>query len=375
MSNNEKVELKTIIQEEDNGLLPETFNYIDDEKSLSSRYGIAEWYGKDILIMQPAERKKFAEIALKINPEKPICPFMSTLNVQSKCNKIGGVCTLRKYRHIGKNRAAPEAGKDIVTICPSRFLGVTKSGNSVLSWVAKTMIDDPKAILIKETPFLRKLLAPERKKERISSAQIELIVDSLEEIELTPSVEEKKAGRIDWLLLNSNSENDNDPNWCALETQAVYFSGDNMGLEFTAYLNSPSEIIFPKGFRRPDYRSSGPKRLAPQLSVKVPVLRGWGKKVAVLVDKYFFDSMHELPDAYKQGKNDEEKRDNSEVSWFIVNFDEEMKLTFHNYHFSTLDGSIAALNATAPMSKNGFNADLKKILTDKKKLNKKYFRT
>lgn len=146
-----------------------------------------------------------------------------------------------------------------------------------------------------------------------------------------------------------------------------------MGHEFNAYLNSPHEILFPVAFRRPDYRSSGPKRLAPQLSVKVPVLRGWGKKVAVLVDRYFFDCMYDLPEAYARGRSDKEKRDNCEVAWFVVDYDAEMKLRLDEYRFSTLDGSVDAMNATQPMSKEAFNTSLKALATDKKKLGKKVY--
>jgi hypothetical protein len=104
------------------------------------------------------------------------------------------------------------------------------------------------------------------------------------------------------------------------------------------------------------------------------VLRGWGKKVAVLVDKYFFDSMCDLPEAFTYGRTDKEKRDNCEVAWFVVDYDEKMQLSLSEYRFSTLVGSIEALNATAPMSKESFNANLRKLASDNKKLGKKVFR-
>src|SRR5690606_28139709 len=105
-----------------------------------------------------------------------------------------------------------------------------------------------------------------KKKKHKASSQLDLDIsystsDSNPEDALPD--EGKKAGRIDWLLMDSATIGDADPKWCALETQAVYFSGDNMGAEFSAYLNAPRSVIFPVGFRRPDYRSSGPKRLAP----------------------------------------------------------------------------------------------------------------
>ncbi|MDQ2898994.1 MAG: hypothetical protein M3Y07_04240, partial [Acidobacteriota bacterium] len=67
--------------------------------------------------------------------------------------------------------------------------------------------------------------------------------------------------------------------WCAAETQAVYFSGDNMRKDFVALSGIYSEELpFPVGKRHPDDRSSGPKRLMPQLQTKVPSLRRWARK-------------------------------------------------------------------------------------------------
>src|SRR5262249_29127554 len=67
--------------------------------------------------------------------------------------------------------------------------------------------------------------------------------------------------------------------WCALEIQAVYFSGKSMGREFAAIAQHEGLAIpFPAAHRRPDYRSSGPKRLMPQLQIKVPHCDGGGRR-------------------------------------------------------------------------------------------------
>ena len=67
--------------------------------------------------------------------------------------------------------------------------------------------------------------------------------------------------------------------------QAVYFSGEGMQADFDLLLGSNDAVPpEPTGLRRPDWRSSSAKRLMPQLQVKVPTLRRWGKKLAVAVD-------------------------------------------------------------------------------------------
>jgi len=96
----------------------------------------------------------------------------------------------------------------------------------------------------------------------------------------------RDLGTFDNLLVVPNTE---PLQWCAIEKQAVYFSGDRMNRDFEGVLSYRGRgIPFPAGKRRPDYRSSGPKRLMPQLQMKVPWFRRWGKKMAVVVDVDFF---------------------------------------------------------------------------------------
>jgi hypothetical protein len=61
--------------------------------------------------------------------------------------------------------------------------------------------------------------------------------------------------------------------WCALEIQAVYFSGQSMSNEFRMLAEGETEAMpYPAKHRRPDWRSSGPKRLLPQLQTKVTTI-------------------------------------------------------------------------------------------------------
>lgn len=297
---------------------------------IAPRYGISEWFGKDISSLNARGRRQFSNVALADNSDaNPNCPFVSEWFSDDQCNKKGGVCSIRKFN------ATPEGGGSavpddlVVTVCPLRFIN-----NDVFSWVSRVMLGTENAIKVKETPFLRS----------------------------TSEDSDFKAGRIDWILVDPRTLDMPDPSWCALETQSVYFSGENMGVEFQAYSEEPGMVLFPVGKRRPDYRSNGPKRLSPQLDVKVPVLRGWGKKVAVLVDRFFFSNMGEMQDVFARARNDQERLDNSEVVWFIVDYDAEMKMIPFRVAYSTLDASRSALNATQPLGKTEFTDGLRDVI-------------
>src|SRR5438132_14334532 len=92
-------------------------------------------------------------------------------------------------------------------------------------------------------------------------------------------------------------------------------------------------VPFPNVQRRPDFRSSGPKRLMPQLQVKVPTISRWGKKMAVVIDKTFWESLSEM----------RETRDlsNCEIVWFVLSFepveDGRFALKRHEVHYTTLN--------------------------------------
>ena len=118
------------------------------------------------------------------------------------------------------------------------------------------------------------------------------------------------VGMIDKVLVSLQGQQ---LKWCALEMQAVYFSGKSMENDFREMRawNGPG-IPFPAVVRRPDFRSSGPKRLMPQLQVKVPTISRWGKKMAVVVDRPFWDSLGEMRAVRDLS--------NAEIAWFVVVF-------------------------------------------------------
>jgi hypothetical protein len=322
------------------------------------RYGIAEWFGNDITAMTDSERQKFGELAVQQDTtgdlsNAPVCPYASTLVPNARCNKKSGVCSIRKYsRNADGTSAEPVSGEKVVTTCPSRFLQTLDNGKTLFVWISEKMLDIDTPTVVKETPFLRK------------------ISESESEDDASAESKEKKAGRIDWLIVNPSSMESSELEWCAIETQALYFSGKKMGHEFEAYAKAPSPVLFPSETRRPDYRSSGPKRLSPQLDVKVPVLRNWGKKVVVVIDRFFYNNMNALVDAYPRARNDQEKRDNADVVWFVVDYDEDLNMTASEVIYTTLESSRNALNATEPLSKAAFTRELKQVIDDSSRTNK-----
>lgn len=115
----------------------------------------------------------------------------------------------------------------------------------------------------------------------------------------------KKIGKVDFVLGKIEAGLVTD--FCAVEVQAAYFSG-------TETRTALKHFIAERGFgtldvfRRPDFRSSAQKRLIPQLQLKVPVFRRWGKKFFVVVDSQFFRSLPEFRTT---------SAPNSELTWLV----------------------------------------------------------
>jgi hypothetical protein len=65
-------------------------------------------------------------------------------------------------------------------------------------------------------------------------------------------------------------------------------------------------------YPRPDYLSSSRKRLAPQLLFKGGILHGWQKKIAVALNKSFFDTLPNLKRVSKQ---------KADIAWLIYDLE------------------------------------------------------
>lgn len=159
-------------------------------------------------------------------------------------------------------------------------------------------------------------------------------------------------GRIDDVLVHPARE---PLDWCALELQAVYFSGGRMTHEFKQISEATGGALpFPAKHRRPDWRSSGPKRLLPQLQTKVPTIRTWGKKVAVVIDEDFFGSL--------VGLDRERHLPNAEIVWFVVGYEPRQvgwTLVPREAVFTKLDASVKSLTGGVPLSRERFEEQLR----------------
>lgn len=284
------------------------------------RFGIGEWYGIPLAHMNGDERRHYAQIQFLPKEERPAirCPFQ----VDAPCTKKGGVCSLRLYEQDRETMVVspmPEPLGSLRTTCPLRF----EEDRTIYKWVGETVLGCADPFVLGEIGFLE--------------------TPPIEDVEYEPA----DVGRIDKVLVVPGS----DPlSWCALEAQAVYFQGKAMRNDFTAIRNEPSgALVMSPVTRRPDYRSSGPKRLMPQLQIKVPSLRRWGKKTAVVVDESFFRAMGRMRTVPHLS--------NSDVAWFVVRYEEangRFRLVPDSVQFTTLEDSVEGLTAGVPVSLGAF---------------------
>ena len=122
---------------------------------------------------------------------------------------------------------------------------------------------------------------------------------------------EKSAGNIDVILV-AYDNNGKVYDFGALEIQAVYISG-NIRDPFEYYMEKPDERgtmdwTHELNYPRPDYLSSSRKRLAPQLLFKGGIFNVWGKKMAVALNRDFFDTLPKLEPI---------PRNEAEVVWLL----------------------------------------------------------
>jgi hypothetical protein len=288
-----------------------------------SRYSIGEWYGVGLESLTSTERFRQAKIECETDAIiSKSCPFQTN----AKCNKKGGVCSLRRYQQFANgpvNGTGP-----VITTCPQRFL----ESNTIFRWVGETLLQSSSPIVLSEVGFLDRLRMEEAADEEEDSRDF--------------------IGRIDNVLVHPSRQ---PMDWCALELQAVYFSGKSMSNEFKMLSQEEVETLsFPAKHRRPDWRSSGPKRLLPQLQTKVPTIRTWGKKMAVVIDEAFFGSL--------VGLEREKHLSNAEIAWFVVGYDPKpggWTLVPREVVFTKLDASVKSLTGGVPLSKEKFEEQLR----------------
>jgi hypothetical protein len=134
----------------------------------------------------------------------------------------------------------------------------------------------------------------------------------------------KSAGNVDVILV-AYDDNGTVYDFGALEVQAVYISG-NIREPFESFILHPRKSknmnwANQPNYPRPDFLSSSRKRLAPQLLFKGGIMNSWNKKIAVALDKRFFET---LPPLQRINKND------ADVVWLIYDLKLQKNSTGQN---------------------------------------------
>lgn len=286
------------------------------KKKEQVRHFIAELYGHDFSALSPEAIQSLA-LGPGGEPLKEYCRFR-----EGPCNKKGGVCSLRRYRK-SENSVEPLPGlgsSGIVTTCPERF----KEDLLIFRWVAETLLQTDNPTLVPEVPFLK-----------------------AENPEDAKALKKDTKGRIDLVLVNDDITSGR---WCCLEAQAVYFSGRRMELDFKIMREWQGPgVPFPVVNRRPDWRSSSAKRLLPQLQAKVPAIRRWGVKMAVVVDHAFWLSIG--------GIKTQKDLSNSDVVWFVADYEptsQGFKLIQKDVLLTTIEDAVTSLTGGVPVTRQEF---------------------
>jgi hypothetical protein len=311
-------------------------------KGEAPRFGIGEWFGRSFVKMTPDERREFADLALGPAGKRP-CPFRSARG-EEPCRKKGGVCTLRLYTPVGDGAAVPLGGAqgDLRAVCPHRF----EQDGVVCRTVGEVVLGTPTPRMVTEVRFLQRGRSEGEGGDRSGEPGGGESVGTGKE----------DVGNIDVVLVHPTAT---PMRWCAMEVQAVYFSGRKMDGLFRHIKECRVEgIPFPEAVRRPDYRSSGPKRLMPQLQIKVPTLRRWGKKMAVVVDAAFYRSLGEM-----QTVSD---LTNADIAWFAVGYDEStdpVRITLGEPRKQTLERAVEGLTGGLPVTLSEFEEKIHEKLS------------
>jgi len=296
-------------------------------KNKPTRYSAGELFGYDLLRVSQAKRIELAEQAIKseFQTSQMICPFQSG-NPSAFCTKKGGVCTMRAYAAGANGEALRIDGFEgaLRPACPKRL----NHDNFVHDLAGQIMLNVSKPIILAEVPLPRE--GSRRPANRIED-----------------------IGRFDYILIDDRTIDMEDMKFAALEAQSLYFSGDSMSAEFRSMLGSEDFLKFPIGRRRPDDKSSM-KRLLSQLQEKVPVIRHWGSKMAIVVDQPFFNSLGDMQSV--------KHLSNGDIAWIIVGFKDEAegqsKIYCEKVIYTTLEKTIEILTRGEPMSREDFQLKL-----------------
>lgn len=311
----------------------------------TDKWGPAEWFGVNVFMADEATRLALAEDAQKKYADANRgCRHLSALTGQKKtCAKEGGICSVQLYRESEEGHV--EGAGIPVAICPHRIIS-----KSILNQIsAKILGVEAQPVLVKEVPY------------------------SISLIKTLKSGKPAYAGRIDWLLVDKV----NPQNFCAVETQSVYMSGKTQKHDFESVVRNNGALSMPPNYRHPDYKSSVPKRLLPQLQSKAQHLYATGRKTVVIIDEFVFENMHnvreiEIPPTFVNDplKAEAHRLNASSVIFAIVSISDNT-VTLVKMLYCSIAAASDALNAVTPMSRTDFEHIVSSAVLPMKKIPKK----
>jgi hypothetical protein len=155
----------------------------------------------------------------------------------------------------------------------------------------------------------------------------------------------RSAGNIDVVLV-AYDDRERVTDFGALEVQAVYISG-NVRRPFEHYMedaekHSDMDWQGKSNYPRPDYLSSSRKRLAPQLIYKGGILNAWNRKIAVALNRGFFDTLPVL---------DEVDESDADIAWLVYDLcydatHKQYALTRHKTVYTQFESSLNQITKT-----------------------------
>ncbi|MHB9036093.1 MAG: NotI family restriction endonuclease [Armatimonadota bacterium] len=178
----------------------------------------------------------------------------------------------------------------------------------------------------------------------------------------------RSAGNID-IVLVAYDDCERVTDFGALEVQAVYISG-NVRRPFEHFIKDPDnqkemDWTGKRNYPRPDYLSSSRKRLAPQLIYKGGILKAWNRKVAVALNRGFFETLPSLTEVDKC---------EADIAWLVYDLaydaaQERQKLYRYRTVYTTFESSLDEITKPEAGDECNFIDLLQEKLDDKLETN------
>jgi hypothetical protein len=174
----------------------------------------------------------------------------------------------------------------------------------------------------------------------------------------------KSAGNIDVVLVAYNDQG-RVVDFGALEIQGVYISG-NIRRPFEHYMEDPAkrgnmDWTHQPNYPRPDYLSSSRKRLAPQLIYKGGIINTWNKKIAVALNRGFYNTLPVL---------EETTETEADIAWLIYDLRRDgtqNRYVLHHYKtvYTQFEASLNQITRSEPGEQRDFIDQLQNKLDAK----------